>query len=863
MPATRWPDLDTMRQTGDPLADRAVEALFHSPRPDAVQNLLDTLILNDAPEPDQLPEELREYFHATDALIADAGREAHGGEQVFAEHGPEMLALLGCYSLPAAYAAKKGVQVIYRSAFLRERPLLRLFQTTQMVVDVMRPGGLAPGGRGARTLQKVRLMHAALRHVLRTDRELPWNDDWGVPINQEDLAATLMTFSWLIVDALDRLGIPMSEQERLDYLLAWNVAGRLVGVRDDLLPQTLDEARELTTLIQTRQIEASPEGAELTGTLVEALGRAMPPGFHHFPPALMRHLLPPAVSDGLGIPRRPFADVMTDLWARCSAVFDGIQDHDLRVRKGFRAFSVHLVQWMLKQNLGTRASFSVPLTLHGAWSATAADITPVLLGIDEHTRATAPASAAGASAPDAIPVTPRADEDDRDAGIAARDRVPLDRRVADYPLVTALLERRSRRFAAGATLDAPLAFTSRRQPRPLTLEQEATLAFAACGVTGPVIGDLAYRHDGNILVNFTGRTVASGDAIFPVAVFVTNDTGTWMLRRPQDLSADETRELVALARERRLAEAYLRLRIQTSTHRTMAPRRLPYVAPFNDWDEGIAGSTHFLPVVDLTPLYINVLLTALGPGMGLYIVDDRHGYRAAGLKRFTKSQGGQLHDNPKDGLFDSVTFLESDIYSLAMVEVGGILQNLALAAQALGLGGFPHEIAHPQWLQALGFDVVQVPFSKVIAAGWLKRTVIRLLGKDMPLPTAVGLKVDDISIFTPYCPPHYPSMREAVLAFVAHKFRAGTGTMRDGGAGTAWSKPADVQAGIPGYSDTAIDATIAYCEYVAGRYGRFPSMTGPIVSLTGYQAHHLDPDFYGAYYRPEALSETQRADSSA
>jgi hypothetical protein len=73
--------------------------------------------------------------------------------------------------------------------------------------------------------------------------------------------------------------------------------------------------------------------------------------------------------------------------------------------------------------------------------------------------------------------------------------------------------------------------------------------------------------------------------------------------------------------------------------------------------------------------------------------------------------------------------------------------------------------------------------------------------------------------------------------------------LRDGGAASAWRDGSKVQAGIPLYSDRAIEATIAYCDYVYRRYGRFPANSGPFRTLLAYQAHHLDRDFYERFYR--------------
>jgi hypothetical protein len=38
---------------------------------------------------------------------------------------------------------------------------------------------------------------------------------------------------------------------------------------------------------------------------------------------------------------------------------------------------------------------------------------------------------------------------------------------------------------------------------------------------------------------FVGRTAPSADALHTVTVFLINDRGTWMLRRPQDFPATE------------------------------------------------------------------------------------------------------------------------------------------------------------------------------------------------------------------------------------------------------------------------------------------------------------------------------------
>jgi hypothetical protein len=63
---------------------------------------------------------------------------------------------------------------------------------------------------------------------------------------------------------------------------------------------------------------------------------------------------------------------------------------------------------------------------------------------------------------------------------------------------------------------------------------------------------------------------------------------------------------------------------------------------------------------------------------------------------------------------------------------------------------------------------------------------------------------------------------------------------------------------VPEHSPQAIDATVAFAEYVWNTYGRFPAHTDAFKAVVACQAHHLDEDFYDAFYPPGALSESHR-----
>ena len=185
-----------------------------------------------------------------------------------------------------------------------------------------------------------------------------------------------------------------------------------------------------------------------------------------------------------------------------------------------------------------------------------------------------------------------------------------------------------------------------------------------------------------------------------------------------------------------------------------------------------------------------------------------------------------------------------------------MLQNLGLMAQALGLGGFPNFANHEfAWFQALGFRMQEMPANRYIGAGWLPSLMMKLLKRNPSIPYPVGLERNSEVLLKPFCPPYYNSMADAVRAVVEVKYGA-NGVFRNQGHGSAWAKHDSVANAVPRVSEAAIAATIAYCEYLWQRYGRFPVYMPPYRTVLGFQACHLDAEFYGKFYKPEALSET-------
>ena len=313
--SSRWTAalLDHMRELGDPVADAPVAAVLERGGVDAVNAMMHTLVRVDQPVPEQLPPELQDYLANTLPLPewADLGK-IQRGQQLFETWGVEISLCLFCASLPSAYAAAKGVKVLYLTAQLDTNTRRRVMETGQFLIDVLTVGALDEQGKGLRIIQRVRLMHAAVRHLIKARNELKpslWQPDWGAPINQEDLAGTMLSFSCVPIDPMRRLGVHIPAEDVEAYLHLWNVIAHLLGVRDELLVRDITDATALVDTIRQRQFKASPEGQDMTDALMRLLDELTPVHrFDNIIPPLIRHLIGDETADLLNVPQSDLAD---------------------------------------------------------------------------------------------------------------------------------------------------------------------------------------------------------------------------------------------------------------------------------------------------------------------------------------------------------------------------------------------------------------------------------------------------------------------------------------------------------------------------------------------------------------------------
>ncbi|MEU2721719.1 oxygenase MpaB family protein [Streptomyces smyrnaeus] len=302
--------MDALRQAGDELADATVATLFERGEVGKFNTLMRYVSTVNAPLPNGLPKVAREYLQATSAPPTWVDwDEMEKARLFFIDNNVHVSTALSFASMPACFLVPHVAKLLSTTHGLNY-PSKRMAETGQFTVHLMQPDAFEANSRFIPAAQKVRLLHAAIRHHL--ERENRWDTEaLGVPICQEDMIGGQLFFSLLVLDSLHRLGIHMSVEGAEAYFYAWRVVGAMLGVDQDAVPKTLDEARAFLDLYMLRHMGPSEEGAHLTRQLIDLYEEVVPGTF--FDPivsALIRHLVGDTCADWLQVPRTPWDSVV-------------------------------------------------------------------------------------------------------------------------------------------------------------------------------------------------------------------------------------------------------------------------------------------------------------------------------------------------------------------------------------------------------------------------------------------------------------------------------------------------------------------------------------------------------------------------
>jgi len=223
--------LEAWRRRGDELADRVLHQLDVAPGQDTLDCIRQSRC-------DAANEFMDKY--AQIPVWVDM-QQIQRGQAVFWRYASPMLALLLHFSLIVGVSAPMVNQVLLSTGYLTKvspRTFRRLLETTSWLVTCMETNSLEPNGPGWEATMRVRFLHAKVRQRIRNSTSWYDEEKFGVPINQEDMFATICAFSMGPAAGLRRMGLDWTAEQRRDFVALWRYIAWLMGVDDDVNSMT-------------------------------------------------------------------------------------------------------------------------------------------------------------------------------------------------------------------------------------------------------------------------------------------------------------------------------------------------------------------------------------------------------------------------------------------------------------------------------------------------------------------------------------------------------------------------------------------------------------------------------------------------
>lgn len=315
---------------GDPAADDVITAMTTLPKGEGWRLFERGLRGERIPD---APPQLRHLLEsAADVPVWVDWRTSDRGGEVLLRAGLLGGLVLGARSLVLGYTTPAGNKPLVFSGRLKEQAGRRLNETARFVQAVARPGGMRPFADGWQITLKVRLIHAQVRSMILASGR--WRaDEWGVPVNQHDMAATTLLFSSVMLDGLRKLGVRIPRDEAEDYMHLWRSVGRVMGVDAGILPASEMEAHRLAELIEATQADPDQDSRDLTRALFDAgkIAAKTPRQMRdaerrtRVGEVLCRELIGDELADKLGVPRRPIHGALMPLVRRFVASAGRVQ----------------------------------------------------------------------------------------------------------------------------------------------------------------------------------------------------------------------------------------------------------------------------------------------------------------------------------------------------------------------------------------------------------------------------------------------------------------------------------------------------------------------------------------------------------
>lgn len=331
------------RGVWDPEADQLVASLLDRGVVPQVNKELKKWTKNGQPLPSGLPADLRDFMERARQMPAWADQGKLATAVDFNEkRGLYLGVTYGFASGMMSTVIPREARAVYYSkggADMKDR----ITKTAKLGYDIGTSNAYKPDGEMVVTCVKTRLAHAGVRHLLPKSAYWSKVADEQIPISQADMMVTWHSLPTTVMQNLVKWKVPIPAAESEAFLHSWQVCAHMLGIRDEYIPKSWDEANSQAQQVLTPILAPTPEGIKLADMLLN-LGSILDGGLLTKPilGSLTRYVLGDEIAGWLKIRKDPLWDpIFQTAWEPFVAVREGLlslEDAPGALQKAYWAF---------------------------------------------------------------------------------------------------------------------------------------------------------------------------------------------------------------------------------------------------------------------------------------------------------------------------------------------------------------------------------------------------------------------------------------------------------------------------------------------------------------------------------------------
>ncbi|MFC8046693.1 oxygenase MpaB family protein [Nocardia sp. NPDC057353] len=310
----------------DPESDQLVASLIDRGEVPAINAVLRTWTRNSQPLPAGLPADLHDFIERNRQMPAWADQgKLNTAIEFNKKRGLYLGVLYGLASGMMSTVIPKEAKAVYYSKGGQDLKD-RISKTAKLGYDIGSNNAYAPDGEMIVTCVKTRLAHSGVRHLLPQSPHWVSSAQEQIPISQQDMMVTWHSLPTTVMRHLTAWGVPIPVHESDAFLHSWQVCAHMLGIRDEYIPNSWDQANAQAAQTLDPVVAATPEGIKLADRLLH-LGNNLDLAIlsKGVLGAFTRFILGDRLADDLQIAREPVWETLLDVsWGPFVAVREGL-----------------------------------------------------------------------------------------------------------------------------------------------------------------------------------------------------------------------------------------------------------------------------------------------------------------------------------------------------------------------------------------------------------------------------------------------------------------------------------------------------------------------------------------------------------